>query len=139
MKEMVYKEDWQAEVLEYNSYKGYNYAVISQGVFPCGYVEIPQKHPYYNIDYDRLPYIECHGGLTFSGKLSPLLNLPTNTFWIGWDYGHWLDLCGYDLKYGNGRAFGIAYKTEDVVRECINVINQLIAKMEEKKIAFKNH
>lgn len=42
MKKMVYKQDWNSELLEYNTYKGYNYAVVSQGVFPCGYVEIPK-------------------------------------------------------------------------------------------------
>lgn len=41
MKEMIYKETWSKELLEYNTYKGYNYAVVSQGVIPCGYVEIP--------------------------------------------------------------------------------------------------
>lgn len=53
MKEMVYKYDWDSELLEYNTYKGYHYAVVSQGVFPCGYVEIPKDHPYYQKPYGK--------------------------------------------------------------------------------------
>lgn len=125
MKEMEYKSKWEQDVLEYNTYKGYNYAVISQGAFPCGYVEIPSNHPYYNKEYGECDIL-CHGGLTFSGKLREDLNLPTNTFWLGWDYGHCGDLCGIELMFG-GIAFGSAYTTQDVVDECHYVIDQLEA------------
>ncbi len=128
MKEMVYKHDWNSELLEYNTYKGYNYAVVSQGVFPCGYVEIPKDHPYYQKSYGECD-ISCHGGLTFSGQLGDHLNLPTNTFWLGWDYGHYGDLMGFDLKF-HGIGFGNAYTTEDVVCECKKVIEQLEVKNE---------
>ena len=125
MKEMIYKETWSQELLEYNTYKGYNYVVISQGVFPCGYVEIPKDHPCYGIDFHK-SNILCHGGLTFSGKLADSLNLPTNTFWLGWDYGHYGDLMGYMFSYSN-IVTGHGYTTEDVVQECHNVIDQLEA------------
>lgn len=126
MKEMVYKHDWGSELLEYNTYKGYHYAVVSQGAFPCGYVEIPSDHPYYHKSYGDCDIL-CHGGLTFSGRLGDYLGLPTNTFWLGWDYGHWGDLVGFDLKF-HGIGFGKAYTTEDVVLECQRVIEQLKVK-----------
>lgn len=128
MKEMVYKHDWNSSLLEYNTYKGYNYAVVSQGVFPCGYVEIPESHPYYKKEYMKCN-IRCHGGLTFSGKLNEELGLPTNTFWLGWDYGYYGDLLGYDFLLKD-IAIGNAYTTEDVVYECKKVIDQLEVKNE---------
>lgn len=125
MKEMIYKETWSQELLEYNTYKGYNYAVVSQGVIPCGYVEIPSTHPYFEKDYMECD-IYCHGGLTFAGKLNDDLNLPTNTFWLGWDYGHYGDLMGFMFLYSNV-VTGNGYTTEDVVQECHDVIDQLEA------------
>lgn len=125
MKEMVYKKQRELVLLEYNNYKGYNYAVVSQGTHPCGYVEIPSKHPYYKKRYNDCDIL-CHGGLTFSGKLSDELALPSNTFWLGWDYAHYGDLCGYDFLFGfmvNGKV----YSTTDVVQECRYVIDQLEA------------
>ena len=125
MKEMVYKTTWQQELLEYNTYKGYNYAVVSQGVIPCGYVEIPPNHPYFGRNYDKCN-IYCHGGLTFAGKLNDNLNLPTNTFWLGWDYGRCGDLAGYMFAYSDV-VTGKGYTTEDVIKECHYVIDQLEA------------
>ena len=125
MKEMVYKTTWQQELLEYNTYKGYNYAVVSQGVIPCGYVEIPPNHPYFGRNYDKCN-IYCHGGLTFAGKLNDNLTLPTNTYWLGWDYGHCGDLAGYMFAYSDV-VTGKGYTTEDVIKECHYVIDQLEA------------
>lgn len=124
-KEMIYKDHCSPELLEYNTYKGYNYAVISQGYIPCGYVEIPQEHPYYNKNYYECD-IQVHGGLTFCGRLNSNLGLPTNTFWLGWDYGHYGDLMGFDFLYGH-IAFGKAYTTQDIINDCHSVIDQLEA------------
>ena len=134
-KEMIYIDHFESSLLEYNTYKGYNYAVVSQGAFPCGYVEIPPTHPYYGADYMRCD-IQCHGGLTFGGKLSDDLKLPTNTFWLGWDYGHVDDLCGLEFRFFN-MAFGKAYTTEDVIIECRSVIEQLEAiKCKKQKMSI---
>lgn len=123
MKEMIYQKTWGHSLLDYGTYRGYNYCVISQGVFPCGYVEIPQDHPY-RTNHDA--HIYCHGAITFHGRLSDDLGLPTNTYWIGWDYGHYGDLCGYEFMF-LPYAYGHAYTTQDVIDECYNVINQLEA------------
>jgi len=110
MKEMVYKYNWDSELLEYNTYKGYHYAVVSQGVFPCGYVEIPKDHPYYQKPYGKCD-ICCHGGLTFGDQLGDHLGLPTNTYWLGWDYGHYGDLtmlAKLTYRYANDKPKPVA-------------------------------
>lgn len=124
MKEMIYKEDCTLELLEYNSYKGFNYAVISIGIFPTAYVEIPKDHPYYLKPHTECD-IKCHGGLMFSGKLKKDFDLPSNTYWLGWYYGHYEDLLGSDLQFRDISA-GIAYTTKDIVNECEIVIDQLL-------------
>lgn len=126
MKEMIYKDTWEQSLLEYGSYKGYHYCVVSQGVFPCGYVELSPDHAYFKQDNA----IICHGGITFHGHLSDDLGLPSNTFWIGWDYGHAGDLLGFDFSFRTV-AYGNGYTTEDVVAECHNVIDQLEAIKDE--------
>ena len=120
MKQMVYKTQWEHELLEYNTYMGYNYAVISQGLFLCGYVEIPPDYPCQRENIRSLG-IMCHGGITFTGNCLEDLGISPDTFWIGWDYGH-----GYDLRDARALAFH-EYTTGDVVIECQRVINQLIA------------
>ena len=62
MKEMVYKsERCDAELLACDTYKGFDYYVVSRGMHPCAYVDI--KH------YDKAinaKTINCHGGITYS-------------------------------------------------------------------------
>ena len=55
----------------------------------CGYIYLPQGHPWYGKPYDDIP-AEVHGGLTFSdGNFTE----PTEDGWkIGFDCAH-----GYDL------------------------------------------
>jgi hypothetical protein len=70
----------------------------------CGYVEIPKGHPYYrrnsgeNGDWItasesktqrsqvKFPYINVHGGVTYSGKMD-----DEETFCWGFDCGHYGD------------------------------------------------
>ena len=33
----------------------------------CGYVSIPESHPYFGMGYDDLHFINVHGGLTYAG------------------------------------------------------------------------
>lgn len=62
------------------------------------YLGITENHPLAGFDYDNLP-IDCHGGLTFSGKGDGRFR-PLGFYWYGWDYGHLGDKSFYDLKYG---------------------------------------
>lgn len=75
---------------------GIRFIIMRGPVGLCAYVGIPLDHPLTNIDYDNLP-VECHGGLTFSGKGD---SFPKGRYWYGWDYAHCGDLSFYDLKAG---------------------------------------
>lgn len=50
----------------------------------CGYVKIPQNHPYAKMDYMDISGIKIHGGITFSKR-------DVDGTWIGFDTGHYTD------------------------------------------------
>lgn len=121
MKEMVYSKTRTVEILDRGTYKDYDYAVLSLGTHPCGYVRIPEDHPYYNEDYNNCD-IDCYWGLTYS---RPYLRTSYDTqesgWWIGWDYAHCDDYCGY-MPYD----CGIRHTTKEIQQKCFSVIEQLI-------------
>ena len=50
----------------------------------CGYVVIPEDHPYYGLDYEEVEDdIDVHGGLTFSGEFEDV-----DGFLLGFDCAH---------------------------------------------------
>ena len=123
IKPMRYKEHRTLEVLYKDTYRGYNYFIINYGTHPCAYVEIPKNHSYFKKSYMDIEDIEVHGGLTFS---SDKLLLLDNSWFIGWDYAHYGDYVGFSPD-----IFGIndeekKWTTEEIIDECISVINQLI-------------
>ena len=135
MQEMIYQATRlnPPVVLDSGEYNGYNYYVLNLGTHPCGYVEIPHDSKYFNVDYNNIP-VECHGGLTYGrGFLHTVAGIDDNRYFIGWDYAHYCDYVGYHSMFGVDEApFGDRrYTTEDVVRECKNVIEQLI-KLEQE-------
>lgn len=50
----------------------------------CGYVGIPESHPWFGMDYDAINP-DVHGGLTYSGFGSEL-------WWLGFDCAHLWDV-----------------------------------------------
>lgn len=121
MKEMVYSTTRNIEVLDRGTYKDYDYVVLSLGTHPCVYVRVPEDHPYYENDYYNCD-IYCHGGLTYGNPyLRTSRNTQENGWWIGWDYAHCDDYCGY-ITYGGG----VKHTTKEIRIECFNVIEQLI-------------
>ena len=95
----------------------YEWKVLSLGTHPCGYVSIPKDHPFYDKDYwDIDDRIRAHGGLTFSGKL-----LGLDGLWFGWDYAHCEDYTYLPMYVGSG---GKRWTTQEIVDECLNVIQQ---------------
>ena len=127
MKEMIYQQTRlkEPEILASGEHKGYNYYVVSLGTHPCGYIEIPRNSKYFNVDYDNIP-VECHGGLTYGRDFLHTVSAPDdNRYFIGWDYAHYGDYVGYDSMFGlNG---GAIHFTAEIVGECKNVIEQLVA------------
>lgn len=62
------------------------------------------------------------------GYLHTVADVEDNRYFIGWDYAHYGDFMGYRLGGFEEITgyYGVKYMTEDVVRECKNVIEQLI-------------
>ena len=77
----------------------------------CGYVEVKKEHPYFDVDYENLDNIECHGGLTYSGYLFKK-KLNDNNYYIGFDTNH------FDSFEANN--------LNSCIKECKNIIEQLI-------------
>lgn len=121
---MRYKEHRTLEVLYKDTYRGYNYFIISYGIHPCAYVELPKDHPLYGIsfiDIEDMYNINVHGGLTYSSDSFLILD---NTWIIGWDYAHFND---YSIFSESCSFLHDLHKwtTEEIIDECISVINQL--------------
>ena len=128
MKEIVYQENWTPEnkaidILDEGIYKNYHYAIVSFGSHPCAYIELPKGHKYYGKDYDDIP-IDCHGGLTYSseGILPSSSIYHRDGYWIGWDYAHLGDYCGWFNVFDNT---GKKWTTEEILQEVKEVIEQL--------------
>ena len=119
MKEMIYQANRIYEILGDGVYKGWHYKIINYGTHPCAYVEIPQEHGLYGVDYIDIN-IDCHGGLTYS-KFD-----EDGNYYIGWDYAHYGDYAGYEMMFPEiCRINGKKWTTEEIFEEVKQVINQL--------------
>lgn len=77
-------------------YKGFTCVILMQAMaFRTGYVAIPKGHELYHIDYNDIS-ICCHGGLTYSRPYLVDQN-DEDTWWIGFDTGHYGDGYDYDV------------------------------------------
>lgn len=107
----------------------------SSAGFWCGYVGVDSKHPYFEKKYDDCD-VDCHCGLTFSGKCGNNEHgichkvsegEDDNVWWLGFDCGHCDDMSpGYSkLPYMQSFMHG-AYRTLDYVKlECASMARQL--------------
>lgn len=104
----------------------------------CGYVGVEQKHPYHGKDYDDhfyiLGHLDCHGGVTFTGKNNHRIfrkgkkKEDQNTWWIGFDCNHAGDLMPIRFIFNVwGDLYGDdAYRNIDYVKnECRKLAQQL--------------
>lgn len=82
-KEMKYQKRLpEAEKLAEGKVGVYKWKVLSHWTHPCGYVSVPENHPFYGKNCSEIEGdIEVHGGLTFSGKMK-----DSDDYWFGWDY-----------------------------------------------------
>ena len=53
---------------------------------PCGYVRVPEGHPFHGLHYDRCD-VDAWGGLTYSGDIE-----GEDGWWLGFDMAHYGDL-----------------------------------------------
>ena len=122
-----------------DSYKGYTYAIHLNDIrgFRCGYVEIEEAHPLYEVNFTDID-LDCIL-LSYSGRLNAI-----SGYFIGWDHNHIWD--GVDTKairqYHPDNAEDLIYEAichkaechgshatlEEVEEECFAVIDELYRK-----------
>lgn len=126
IKEMKYGKERIIELLCNDKYKTYNYYILNLGTHPTAYVEIPKGHKLFGINYmDIEDSIDVHGGLTYSSN--ELMGIKSENWFIGWDYAHCNDYCGYEEDMPESiRTYGKKWTTEEIIEECKNVIDQII-------------
>lgn len=94
-------------------------------------------------DFTDYSYIDCHGGIGFSGELSPDFS-PKAKFYIGFDCGHGGDDRDFDTAYKYGLIdaelrdirkqdfphpiYGVVASLEHVESECKWIVDQLEGK-----------
>ena len=121
VKEMVYGMRKEGEILAEGAQGKYTFKVISYGSHPCCYVSIPESHPLYeNLDLAEA-IIDCHGGITFDGKLS---KFDDYNYYIGWDYAHCGDFVSMGIDFGFHNE-DKKYTTEELISDCFYVIGQV--------------
>lgn len=108
----------------------------------CGYVGVPEGHPWYLVDYnDPEPYPEVHGGLTYADRCMeegdeaetichiPEPGEPDNVWWLGFDCAHWRDISpafrNIYAEAGISQVHGESYKDiAYVTAECASLAKQ---------------
>lgn len=117
------------DVLSKGEHEGYEF-VITRNLMAirCGYVRIPQGHPWHGKDYDDID-ADVHGGLTFAKPDKPCNgDRPDNAWWIGFDCGHSGDAPDPSLpEYKDALALfmdGVVRTTEYVETECRSLCEQ---------------
>ncbi len=122
MKPMIYKKEYIVEVLHEGNYKGYDFAIVSQGPHPTAYVRIPETHQLYGVHYRYLTAV-VEWGFTFSRHTKDYHF--EDGYWIGWDHAHCDDYSGAHPEFG-----GKKWTTEEVYEEVKEVIEWLLWPLE---------
>lgn len=92
---------------------GYETSIHHSGCCLCGYVLIPEGHPWNGKDYDDLTDVHVHGGLTYCAKADGHAGLESKGGWIiGFDCAHAGDL----IPLIGALSAIDEYKDEDYVR-----------------------
>jgi len=67
----------------------------------CGYVAVPEGHKYHSHDYDDVPSIDVHGGLTYAGGEKAQYPVEAEgLWWFGYDCAHLGDARDPELMQG---------------------------------------
>lgn len=121
--------EWDREP---DTVQGEGYCIVrhkSMG-FLCGYVSVPEGHPWFKQGYDEVrgaggEYVECHGGLTYADS-SPPQGEDEGNWWLGFDCGHYEDLIPHMSKLtGLERSGSDTYRNlAYVIGECKSLLDQ---------------
>lgn len=116
--------------LERNSYKGYEYIVLSLFSHPTAYVILDKNHKWFGKSEEEIN-ISCHGGLTYSSNtLSDIITEEEDKWVIGWDYSHNIlgDYSGMIIELG-----GKKWTTKEIIDEVIEFIDSMEESLENKE------
>lgn len=126
----------------------------------CGYVGVPEGHPWHGVDYDNCGfgpkpegyeedwYVDVHGGLTFSNACShgddpakgvchvPEAGEPDNVWWLGFDCAHYGDLTCMSYPAHIRDGFGRSGEYRDVEYVKAQIAN--LARQAAKAIAARS-
>ena len=126
MIENRYQKERMVLVLDKGTIDGFDYCIVCLGTHPVAYVRLPKNNKYHGINYQDIEDIGCHWGLSFSDDdlgFNPMV--VEDSWWIGWDYAHCEDWCGYmdeakNLEFGNKK-----WTTKEILKGIKKVIKQL--------------
>lgn len=107
--------------LETGRVDGINWATVEAPVYDAvnGYVQIPQGHPWFGLDYDDID-VEVHGGLTY-GKVDAAGH------WIGFDTLHCGDIWPGNPGYQPRAPFDINWTPAMVAAETKSLAKKVAA------------
>ena len=81
----------------------------------CGYVAIPEGHPWHNLGYDeihdQMPDLRVHGGLTYANR-----DADRQAWVIGFDCAHAGDAVPLSTSLGHVRSTCDIYRDQHYVR-----------------------
>ena len=124
IKEMVYQDKWfpldEAEVLEKNFFKGYEYFIKNRGYYPSAYIALREGQPFYKARLYEDVDVNCHGNCVYVVR-------EADKTTIGWDYNKLSDYHGgtsYVQRLLTKESAKV-WTTEEIVEECKQVIEQL--------------
>ena len=136
---MVYTREVQKPregvVIAQGFYNGLNYYVKNiNGRHPTAYVEIPQGHKAYNMNFDSIQddyvSLEVHYGVTYEDNVLLAVDNEGSRGhkFVGWDYSHAGDFEGCYIGMGGFlETSGKRWTTEEIVEECKSAIDQINA------------
>lgn len=80
--------------LERGEHCGFQWIVVHNGSgYRCGYIRLPQGHPWHGKGYDDIHAV-VHGGLTYAAADEPCgdpTELDAPSWWVGFDCAHCSD------------------------------------------------
>lgn len=112
MGQMIYRNANGAPpfILDSGMYRGIRYLIVSRHEYPCAYIEVGEEYA----------GIDCHGGVTYSGRGVPgFEGITKGTHWIGWDYAHGGDFTAFS-------RYGKTWTTEEMVAEARAAIDEVL-------------
>lgn len=123
---------FEPKTLATGEYRGLKFYVVSLGTHPCAYVNVA-KTRFDGMSDDEMDDagIECHGGFTYAE--STLCVTDEKGWFVGWDYAHCEDWCGYmELYKDEYRETHLQrHYTFEMIRDCMDVIDQIMKRTKE--------